>query len=355
MNKYIVKRNTSLMEVMNKINDNCKGIVYVCEQNKLVGVITDGNVRRHILNGGSLDAKAIEVANLEPKYILNTQNYDYYEILKREKITSIPIVNLNKEIISIKFIDDQSIYKKTNLNLPVVIMAGGKGTRLKPYTDILPKPLIPVAGKTIIERIMDRFECFGCNKFDCIVNYKGELIKAYFNDVSNDITFFDEEDFRGTAGGLTLIDGRYNSTFFVTNCDVILDDDYSEILRYHKKKKAIITMVCALKEYEMPYGTVSLSKTGNVNEIIEKPSLSFLVNTGMYLVEPRFLNYIPDGEFIHMTDVIERCIDNKEIVGMYPVGSNAWLDMGELNELENMRDFYERKENISERKDSSLR
>lgn len=342
MDKYIVDVNSSLLEVMNKINENCKGIVYVCNGTTLVGVITDGNVRRHILNGGTLNATAIEVANKTPKVIRYNDYSDYNLMMKAENINSIPVINDKNEIVSIKFLNDRSIYARSNLEIPVVIMAGGKGTRLKPLTDVLPKPLIPIGEKTITERIMDTFSVFGCKQFNMIINYKKDLIKAYFKDFSN-VVLTEEFDFQGTAGGLKLIAKDYKTTFFMTNCDVIIDDDYSEILNFHKNKKAIITMVCALREYTMPYGAIELNEGGNICKISEKPTYSFMVNTGVYVIEPRFLEYIPDDEFIHITDVIEKCIAENEVVGMYPVSENAWLDMGELRELEKMKKFFEEK------------
>lgn len=338
LREYIVDENTPLIEAMNAINKNSKGIVYVCDGKVLKGALSDGNVRRHILNNGSLDEKAINVANLSPKFLLSDDDLNPIEYMKSVSVTSLPILNKNMEIVSIKFINDKGVYDYRKLDIPVFIMAGGKGTRLKPFTDVLPKPLIPIGEKTITERIMDHFISFGCDKFDMIVNYKKNLIKAFFQDNEKyNVTFTDEDVFLGTAGGLKYIENKVKSTFFMTNCDVIIDDDYASIIEHHKQSNAIITMVCTVKNYNIPYGTIKLDCDGNVSSLEEKPNYSFLVNTGMYVIEPEFLKYIPDNKFIHITDVIEKCIEEGKVVGMYPISENAWMDMGEMHELEKMR------------------
>lgn len=335
---YIVDQNTSILDAMNMINKNAKGIVYVCNDRKLNGALTDGNIRRHILNGGSLNATVMEVANLEPKFLTQGSNVEPVTYMQSLGITSVPVLNEKGQVISIRFSDNNGVYDYKQLNVPVVIMAGGKGTRLKPFTDVLPKPLIPIGEKTITERIMDRFKAFGCDRFNIIVNYKKELIKAYFKDLNEyNVTFTDEDIFLGTAGGLNLISDKVDSTFFLTNCDIIVDDNYFEIFRQHKESKAIITLICTMKKYQIPYGTVSINKEGSVTGINEKPEYSFLVNTGMYVIEPEFLKYVPADQFIHITDVIMKCTEAGEKIGMYPISENAWMDMGEKQELENMR------------------
>lgn len=338
LKEYIIDPNTSILEAMNAINRNSKGIVYICDGKKLQGALSDGNIRRHILSGGSLDAKAIDAANLKPKYLLQNASENPEKYMRAVRITSIPILNAKQEILAIKFLDSQGVYDYKELDVPVVIMAGGKGTRLKPFTNVLPKPLIPIGEKTITERIMDSFASFGCRDFTMIVNYKRNLIKTYFADVPDyKVSFMEEENFLGTAGGLRLMADKINSTFFMINCDILVDDDYYEILKHHRDSKAIATMVCALRNYSVPYGTVHLDDLGNISKLEEKPTYSFLVNTGMYVIEPELLEYIPEDSFIHITEVLEKCITAGETVSMYPVSENAWMDMGEIGELENMK------------------
>ena len=263
-------------------------------------------------------------------------------------ITSVPILNENKEILSIKFLHASSIHATHDLNVPVVIMAGGKGTRLLPLTQVLPKPLVTVDDRTITEIIMDQFSQFGCRQFDMIVNYKKALIKAFFADFDKDydITFTDEQEFLGTGGGIKLLEGKYDDSFFLTNCDILIEEDYGDILRKHRKDQDIITIVCAVKTFTVPYGTVEVDDRGCVRAFVEKPSQTHMVNTGLYVINPRFLDYIPANKFIHITSVIERCIESGEKVGIYPVQAGNWWDMGQMKELEKMRNGFQRKKEI---------
>lgn len=219
-------------------------------------------------------------------------------------------------------------------------MAGGKGTRLHPYTQILPKPLIPIGNQTITEHIMERFEQYQCSHFDMIINYKKNFIRSYFqdNEIKRNVDFIEEPEFWGTAGGLKLLEGKYKSTFFVSNCDVLIDADYKDIYNVHKQEKNIITLVCAKKKIVIPYGTVSVNEKNEILEFKEKPEYTFLTNTGLYLVEPEFLKMIPEQTFIHITDVIQKCMNAKKKVGTYIIDEENFMDMGQLRELEQMRE-----------------
>lgn len=338
--KFLIDPSISILDAMNVINENGHGIAYVCEKQKLKAVVSDGDIRRFIIKNGDLKSEVSKVANYKPNFIIHGDLIDEEEFMIENKITSVPILDNEKRIMSIKFLKSKAVYNNTNLDIPVVIMAGGKGTRLYPYTKILPKPLIPIGDKTITELIMDKFSEFGCKKFNIIVNYKKNLIKAFFmeSEENREVEFTDENEFMGTGGGLKLLKGKYNSTFFMSNCDVLINENYSEILNYHKKKKNIITMICAMKNVTIPYGTVDVSSDGNAIQLNEKPNFSFMTNTGIYVIEPSFIDYIPDDTFIHITDVIQNCIDNGENVGVYPISENAWMDMGQISELERVRE-----------------
>lgn len=336
----IVMEENSVLEVMKVIDYNARGIAFVCSGRRLLAVVSDGDIRRYILKNGNLNEPIQKIANYSPVYIKNDEIIDYTSYMKEHFITALPIVNKKMTIISIRFLYDNYMIRNTNLNVPVVIMAGGKGTRLYPYTQVLPKPLIPIGEKTITELIMDHFETFGCNHFDMIVNYKKNFIKSFFidNEHKRDVDFIEEEQFLGTGGGLKLIENRYQDSFFVTNCDIIIEEDYSEIMKYHKKENNIITIVSAMKNVIIPYGTISISEIGQVLKLNEKPGFSVLINTGLYILEPRFIDKIPKDTFIHITDVIQKCIDVGEKVGIYPISEHAWMDMGQKEELEIMRE-----------------
>jgi dTDP-glucose pyrophosphorylase len=343
---YIVSDSMTVIDAMSVINDNARGIAFVCHDMVLNGSVTDGNIRRYILKSGDMYAPVSAVMNSSPKYIDHHDNIDPKQFMADNHINAVPIVNSRHEIISIHFLNEHQVYKSTDLNVPVVIMAGGKGTRLLPFTSVLPKPLIPVGDKTVIERIMGKFTFFGCNEFNIIVNYKRHLIKAFFDDAGRDrgdehsVVFTDEKEYNGTGGGLSLLKGQLAGTFFMTNCDIIIEEDYSEIIRHHRAHRNIITMVAAMKNIQLNYGTVDVSDSGLVTGLSEKPNISMLVNTGLYIIEPRFLDYIPNDTFIHITDVIEKCIAAGERVGAYPISESSWYDMGEMGEFEKMMEHF---------------
>ncbi|MDF2868542.1 MAG: Nucleotidyl transferase [Anaerocolumna sp.] len=340
---FIVSDEDSVLQVMQIIDRNTKGIAFVCENGNLLAVVTDGDIRRFIIHNGDINSFVKEIANYQPKFVYQDELINYDNYMKEYSITAVPIISRERRLLSIRFLLDGQAIKKRNVNAPVVIMAGGKGTRLYPYTQILPKPLIPVGDKTITELIMDRFEAFDCNHFDLIVNYKKNFIKSFFldNEVIRDVAFIEEKEFYGTGGGLKLLEGKYTEPFFMTNCDILVEEDYYEIMNTHIRDNNIITIVAAAKNITIPYGTIQVSDEGRVEQLKEKPSFSFLTNTGFYVISPEFLKQIPENTFIHITDIIQSCIQKGEKVGIYPINERSWMDMGQLEELEKMRERLE--------------
>ena len=203
----------------------------------------------------------------------------------------------------------------------------------------LPKPLIPVGDLPIIEIIMKQYQSYQCNDFHVIVNYKRELIKAYFadNDRHYDIAWYDEFVPLGTGGGLSLLRGKMDTTFFFSNCDNLLLANYERILQFHRENSNVITMVCACKNFSIPYGVVEMGINGKIDKIREKPMLSFLINTGIYVVEPEVLEDIADGVAVGFPDIVEQQRRKGKKVAVFPVSESEWLDMGQLSELEKMR------------------
>ena len=337
--RYIVKKEHTLLEAMQIINQNRQGIGFVCENNRLLGALSDGDIRRKLIKSNDLFSNVDSAANYNVLYVYYGEKERAEKLLYETDVTAIPLVDGNNRIIAVAVKEVLRPITEHRVNIPVAIMAGGKGTRLRPYTDVLPKPLIPVGNKTIVERIIDQFKNVGCSKFIMIVNYKKELLKAYFDEIQHDygIAFYEEEQFLGTAGGLKFLENEISETFFVSNCDILVEADYDKILEYHRKMDNIITMVCAGKKFQVPYGTVQVDEAGQIVGLQEKPELSYRVNTGLYLIEPRFLDKIPDGEFIHITDIIEKCLREKERVGAFLIEDDDWMDMGQMDELESMR------------------
>lgn len=338
--ELFIPAGATILETMRKLDETGQRILFIAPQGVLHAAVTDGDIRKFLVRGGSLDACVQEAANLHPKSLRVEERGLAKSILQRHGIDALPILDRHGVIIDIIFAKGLNIDNHKEAGLPVVMMAGGLGTRLYPYTKILPKPLIPVGEQPIAEMIFDRFREFGCRDFTMVVNYKKSMIKAYFNELEKDYTvnFIDETVFMGTGGGLCLLKGKMDKPFFFTNCDTLLDVDYGDIYQYHKNHGNLITMICAFKHYTVPYGVVELGEDGSIAAMREKPELNFLTNTGVYLVDPRVVEEMTDGEKIGFPDVIDRYRQKGEKVGIYPIQEGCWMDMGQMEELEKMRE-----------------
>ena len=329
----------TVLEALRKLDETGQRILFIAPEGRLQAALTDGDIRKFFLRGGTPDQTVDRAANYHPLSLPIAERGRAREVLQAHRIDALPILDKRGIITDIVFAYKLDVDNRKRVDIPVVMMAGGLGTRLYPYTKILPKPLIPVGEQPIAELIIDRFRDFGCHDFTMIVNYKRGMIKSYFTDLEKDYTvhFADEDVFMGTGGGLCLLKGKIQSPFFFTNCDTLLDVDFGDIYEYHKKHGNLVTMICAFKHYTVPYGVVELGQDGGIAAMREKPELDFLTNTGVYVVEPRVVEEMRDGEVIGFPDVIERYRAAGEKVGVYPIGENSWMDMGQLEELEKMR------------------
>lgn len=339
-NDLIIDESYTVIQAMEKLDSNGKKILFICRNNILCAALTDGDIRRWILKNGDLNAEISLVANYSPQYIYEDMKYKAKSILKELVLEALPVLNSKNEITDVIFsYDGFSNHRQDLLNVPVVINAGGVGSRLYPYTKILPKPLIPIGEVPISEHIINRFLAYGVNCFYFIINYKKNMIKAYFNETEKnyDVIFIDEEKPLGTGGGLKLLNEKIYETFIFTNCDILINEDFSKIYNYHKENKNLITMVCSLKNFTIPYGVVEIADNGDIKEMREKPKFSFLTNTGCYIVEPEIMRYIDDDEIIDFPSIIERCKSNGEKVGIFPISEGSWADMGQFDELDKMK------------------
>ena len=170
------------------------------------------------------------------------------------------------------------------------------------------------------------------------------MIKAYFSETKRDykIFFIEEDEPLGTGGGLSLLKGKVTSSFILTNCDILIEEDFAKIYKLHKEKEHLITMVCSLKNFSVPYGVIEIDENGNIASMREKPQLSFFANTGCYIVEPGIIEELGENMPIGFPDIIERNRKQGKKVGIYPVGENAWMDMGQFDELERMSNRLEK-------------
>jgi len=342
----ICTESITIIQAMEKIDTNAKGIVYVTDgEGKLTGSLSDGDIRRWILRTGKINSSISGAICRNVKSMSVSDDRKVEKFLEREKIRSVPIVNDKKEIVDVYFSRKDYVARSCERTCalkgtPVIIMAGGRGIRLNPYTKILPKPLIPVGEIPILERIMNRFYQFGVDEFYLTVNYKKEMIKSYFHDVSPEyrINYVEENEPLGTAGSISLIDRAFDRPVVVTNCDILIEADYGDVLKCHIDSGNDMTVVSSLKNTSIPYGVLHSREQGVITSMEEKPQITYLINTGMYVINPEFLKLIPKNKTYHMTDLAEQLIQDRKKVGMYPVSEQSFLDMGELEELKKMEE-----------------
>lgn len=329
----------TVRDAMRQLDHTSKKILFVMENQKLYGTLTDGDIRRFLLSGGKMDAPAAAATHRRPKTAGTVKRAQTLLVSEGGALRAVPVVDDAGTLLDIVLEPEGSAPPPPQLYLPVVIMAGGMGKRLDPYTRILPKPLIPVGDLPIIEHIMQRFLRYGCSEFHIVVNYKRELLKAYFKDspAGYCIYWYDEDRPLGTGGGLSLLRGRLHKTFFLTNCDILLRSDYAKMEEFHRAGHNAVTIIGACKNLTIPYGVVETGEGGIITAFREKPELSFLTNTGLYLVEPEVLEDIPKDRSQGFPDIIDGQRKKGRRTAVYPVSEEEWLDMGQLEELENMR------------------
>jgi dTDP-glucose pyrophosphorylase len=334
-NRNITLEHT-LLEAFKKMDVLDKKLLIVLDNDKFAGLLSAGDIQRAVIQNKSLDIKVEEILRKNIRIATPSDKFDVVKKMMLEfRMELCPVVNLEKEIVEVYFWEDifvnQEMEPFHNFDLPVIIMAGGYGTRLRPLTHVIPKPLIPIKDKTMLEEIFMRFSKYGSNRFFVSINYKAELIKYYLKEQRLDynIKYFVEEQPMGTAGSLSLLKNIIKETFFVTNCDILIEEDYSEILEYHQKNNNEITVVAALKNYEIPYGTIETKENGELIKLEEKPDLTIKINSGMYILEPHLIQEIPDDDFFHITHLIEKVKERDGKVGVFPVSEKSWMDMGE--------------------------
>ncbi len=338
-NHLIINPFSSILEAMKKMDEVETKLLIVAIENTFVGLITIGDIQRALINKCNF-TDTVESVMRNDYIVASPDNSidDVKELMLKLRSEFMPVVDNKKNLLSVYFWNELFEQKKNQplfrFQLPVVIIAGGIGSRLRPLTNVLPKPLIPLNEKTIIEDIIDRFSNHGCNTFYLSVNYKAELIEYYLNQLNLpfNLTFIRETKPLGTAGSLSLLKLLINDTFFVSNCDILIDQDYSEVLKYHKENSNEITIIAALKHYHIPYGTIDSGENGSLINLTEKPELTFMMNSGMYILESHLLTEIPEDTFFNITDLIDRVKNRKGIIGVYPVSEKRWIDIGNWND-----------------------
>ena len=320
-------------------------MLFVLEKGHFVSILTIGDIQRAIVKNIALDTPVAQVVDRNKKYAHIGDSMDDIRIKMLEiRAECMPVLDEKGELADVIFWRDlfekEEIALRPKINLPVVIMAGGKGTRLKPITNVIPKPLVPVGDKTILEVIMDQFESIGCHKFYMSVNYKADMMKYYLSQLDHkyDIEFFMEDKPLGTIGSVSLLKGKITTPFFVSNCDSINEQDYRDVWDYHVNNHNDMTIVTMVKSFKIPYGVIETGEDGLMTALKEKPEQTYQVNTGVYILNPELIDEIPEGEFFHITHLMEKVQSRGGRVGCFPVSEHSWKDMGEWPEYLKMID-----------------
>lgn len=336
----IIDCNQTIIQALKKMDEKRVKSLLVVEQGHFLSMLTIGDIQRAIINKVDLNRKIDKIINSNKEYASTAEDVNTIkEKMLVMRAECMPVLDEKGEMVKVYFWEDFFSDKakeefKEKINLPVVIMAGGQGTRLRPLTNVIPKPLIPISEKTILEVIMDQFEGIGCKKFYISVNYKAEILEYYFNHLEHkyDIEFFKEEKPLGTIGSVSLLKNKINTPFFVSNCDNLIDQDFRDVYEYHQNNQNDITIITSVKSYQIPYGVIETGPNGLLTNLTEKPEMTYMINTGVYILQPELINEIPSNHFFHITDLIIRLREKNGKIGCFPVSEKSWTDIGDWTE-----------------------
>lgn len=351
--KAIIQCGSTIREGMKQLNESAEKNLYVVNASgKLVGSLTDGDIRRGILRGISLEEPVETIMFKEVKCVSCNENRLALikSLMLKHDISSLPVVDINRTIVDIVYWID--IFSKPPISShsvrenKVFILAGGMGTRLDPFTKILPKPLIPVGDQPIIERIMDAFSGYGYSDFIISLNHKADMIKTYLSDESvkgkyKNICYIHEPVPLGTIGSLYLAKDDINGTFIITNADILVEEDLEKIVAYHKERNAVLTIVGCVKNTVVPYGVLNIDEDDRLISMEEKPSLYHLINTGVYIAEPQILSFITAAKKCDATQLIHDLLQAGENICVYPVHEEQWFDIGQWTEYDRTKKHFE--------------
>ncbi|MHB0952149.1 MAG: nucleotidyltransferase family protein [Allorhizobium sp.] len=315
--------------------------IVITDETKLIGIVTDGDIRRALLAGRNLDTPVKEFMRTNPRTALwGTERSVLLGRLRHEQILHLPIVDETGVLRDLAYLP--AYEQRSHPENQVVIMAGGLGTRLRPLTDNIPKPLISVAGRPLIDTIIDNLVSQGLTNITLCVNYLGHMLEDHLGDgvkLGAQLTYVREEQRMGTAGALSLLPNKPTSSFFVMNGDILTTVDFQAMLDFHRSSSVVASMAVNNFTYEVPFGVVEASGH-HLSALSEKPKHSYLVNAGIYLLEPEVLGHVPDNQFYDMTSLFERLLEHKLAAAVFPV-REQWLDIGRPEDLVRANDGFE--------------
>jgi len=332
------------MKILNKYGS--KTIIVINANNKLIGTLSDGDIRRSVIKGFNLESSIKNIYNKKPIFIYENEidKKKIRNIFLKKKIHLIPIIDKKKRLIKIFHLEDVLDFDDLNYEIKqyskkigVIIMAGGKGIRMQPYTKIFPKPLLPMGEETVIDLIVSKFLNFKINNFYVTTNYKHQVINNHFKKYKANINYklIKESKKLGTAGSLAYLKNSEEDLFFVSNCDVVISENYNNILNFHNKNKNDFTIVASRKSINFPYGVCLLNEKEKFEGFREKPNYNFLLNTGLYLINRKELKFLKKNQKLDMDDFILRLKMKKKKIGIYQIDNDKWQDLGSWESYNN--------------------
>lgn len=333
--------NSTIKEALSIIDSGAMKIALVLDgENKLLGTVSDGDIRRGLLNGLTLNDSINSIIFRNPTSCsVNDTKEDILRIAVEKKIYQIPIVDSAGVLVGIDVVDD--LLAPPEYANKVILMVGGLGSRLRPLTNELPKPLLEVGNKPILETIIANFAKYGFKNIILSVNYKSQMIEDYFGDGSNfgvTIDYIHEDKRMGTAGALSLMREQLTEPFFVMNGDLLTNVNFEHMLEYHLSNQAIATMGVREYDFQVPYGVVNIDGH-QITSIEEKPVHKFFVSGGMYILDTDVLSTIPANTFYDMPTLFEKLLANKQKAISFPI-REYWLDIGRISDFEQANNEY---------------
>lgn len=340
IDNILINPNCTVREVLEKLNIGGKGIVLVVDdEEKLIGTITDGDIRRAILKGASLECSIDDIVHYNPVSVKSSATKDEIkDIFIRKAVKQLPVVDENRVVVDLISIND--ILLPEGKDNPVIIMAGGLGTRLKDLTQEVPKPMLKVGQDPILQHIINNFKQYGYNKILISVNYKAEIIENYFQDgyaYGVKIEYIKEKKRLGTAGGIRLAKDYLDKPFFVVNGDIFTNLNFDNMMKFHLENNFDITVGTKKYSYQIPYGVIE-TKGKEIKEIKEKPEINYLINGGIYCLNPELIDYIPEDKYFEITDLIDMCLKKGLKVGNYEI-KDYWMDIGKLEDYDKVNSY----------------
>ena len=346
--KITVVKNISIKKSFRILNKTAKKTLVVIDKNKkLLGTLSSGDLRKALLKGKNLNSKIEKIYKKKcikfyDNKIPNIDKIKNYFL--NSGIDLIPVINKDGKIVKIIF-PNTIINKKKNqskrINFYSVIMAGGLGTRLQPFTHILPKPLMPINNKPIIEHIINKIKKDNPEKIFITVNYKSKVLKAFFDELKPrlKVKLIFEKEALGTCGSLKKIKFNKNYPILLCNCDTSFSFDTQKVIKYHNEKKNFITIVVAKKDFQIPYGVCDYDQNNRFKELKEKPLYKFHVNTGIYILNREIIKFIKSNKKFDTTDLIKKLNISKKKIGVYKINNKSWKDIGNWKSFSELNNF----------------